>query len=150
MFGVWRASIKRTVKDETMKRRHAVPVIASLALFVLLGFVRSSSVAAGNKPTLSKKELKALIASAKTKDDHQKLADYYKAEKERLEGEAKDHEDLAKAYDENPGRPSMGSRTPFGQGASHCHRQAQLYTDQAKEAEALAALHEDMAKAATQ
>ena len=38
----------------------------------------------------------------------------------------------------------------FGQGASHCEKFAQLATEQAKEAEALAVLHEDMAKEAEQ
>jgi hypothetical protein len=38
--------------------------------------------------------------------------------------------------------------TDLGQGAPHCHHWAQLDAEQAKEAEALAALHEDMAKAA--
>jgi hypothetical protein len=38
----------------------------------------------------------------------------------------------------------------FGQAASHCRRCADLNNQQAKEAEALAALHEDMAKSAEQ
>ena len=38
----------------------------------------------------------------------------------------------------------------FGQGASHCQKFADLAKEQAKEAEALAAIHEDMAKAAEQ
>ena len=38
----------------------------------------------------------------------------------------------------------------FGQGASHCKKFAELAEEQAKEADALVALHEDMAKSAEQ
>jgi predicted ATPase len=38
----------------------------------------------------------------------------------------------------------------FGQGASHCRTFAALALEQAKEADALAAFHEDMAKTAAQ
>ena len=38
----------------------------------------------------------------------------------------------------------------FGQGAQHCKRWAEFSAKQAKEAEALAAIHEEMAKAAEQ
>jgi hypothetical protein len=40
--------------------------------------------------------------------------------------------------------------TAFAQGAPHCKRWAELSAEQAKEAEALAAMHEEMAKAAEQ
>lgn len=63
-----------------------------------LSFVQSSPVAAGNKPTLSNKEVKVLIASVKTKVDHQKLADYYIAERERFQEEARDHDEIAEMY----------------------------------------------------
>jgi len=62
---------------KTTKRKiQAVLTIISLALVV---FVAAAYSAAG-KPSLSKKEVKALIASAKTKEDHLKLADFYKGE----------------------------------------------------------------------
>ena len=38
----------------------------------------------------------------------------------------------------------------FGQGARHCKKFAELAEEQAKEADALVALHEDMAKPAKQ
>lgn len=38
----------------------------------------------------------------------------------------------------------------FGQGASQCHKWSELQAKEAKEAEALATLHEDMAKTAGQ
>jgi len=38
----------------------------------------------------------------------------------------------------------------FGQGAVHCRKWAELDAEQAKEADALAQMHEDMAKATEQ
>jgi hypothetical protein len=38
----------------------------------------------------------------KTKDDHQKLADYYRVEMERFQEEAKDHDEMAEMYKNNP------------------------------------------------
>jgi hypothetical protein len=51
-----------------------------------------------------------------------------------------------------PPFPAMGAKQDlaFGQGAQHCRRWAELFAEQAKEAEALAAMHEEMAKAAEQ
>jgi hypothetical protein len=97
-------------------------------------------------PTLTKKELKALIASAKTKDDHQKLADYYKAETERLQAEAKDHDEMAEAYQKNPGPMAVKHPEAFGEG--HCHEMARRFREAAAQAQELAAMHENMAKAA--
>lgn len=133
-----------------MKPARINPFSALLVLTLAFSSLVPISMAANSKSVVSKKELKVLLRTAKEPADHRKIAEYYKHEAVELIKTAKEHEDLAKIYDEHPEYPSMGSRTPFGQGAPHCHRQAQLYTEQAKEAEALAALHEDMAKAAEQ
>jgi hypothetical protein len=128
--------------------------ISLFALLLILTLAFSSfvriSAAADNKSVISKKQLKVLLTTAKEPDDHRKIAEYYSHQAVKLTKSAKEHEDLAKIYDRHPEYPSMGSKTPFGQGASHCHRLALLYAEQAKEADALAALHEDMAKAAEQ
>lgn len=125
--------------------RNVSMILAIVSLFVLI-FLQTSSVTAGGKPALSKNELKALIASAKTKDDHQKLADYYKAETERLEAEAKDHDEMAEAYKKNPN--PMAVKHPEGFGEGHCHEMARRFREAAAQSQELAAMHEDMAKAA--
>lgn len=66
------------------RTRNLSITLAIVVLLALLSLVRTSPVTAWSKPTLTKKQLKTLIASAKTKEDHQKLADYYKAETEPL------------------------------------------------------------------
>jgi hypothetical protein len=118
----------------------------ALVLLASMSFVRSSSVTAGSKPALTKKELKALIASAKTRDDHQKLADYYKAQTERSQAEAKDHDEMAAAYQKNPSPMAVKHPEAFGEG--HCHEMARRFREAAAQAQELAAMHEDIAKAA--
>lgn len=130
-----------------MKTKRNVSItLAIVALLALLTLVRTSPVTAGGKPTLTKKELKALIASAKTKEDHQKIADYYKAETERLEAEAKDHDEMAEAYKQSPN--PMAVKHPEALGEGHCREMARRFREAATQAQELAAMHEDMAKAA--
>jgi hypothetical protein len=107
-------------------------------------------MAAKNKPVLSKKELKVLLRTAKEPPEYRKIAEYHRQEAQRLIATSKEHAELAEIYARNPPFPAMEAKhgSSFGQGASHCRHWTQLYTEQAKEAEALAALHEDMAKAA--
>jgi hypothetical protein len=131
----------------TMNRARNVSItLAIVVLLALLFFVRISPVTAGRKPTLSKKEVKALIASARTKEDHQKLADYYKAETERLEAEAKDHDEMAEAYKKNPS--PMAVKHPEAIGEGHCHEMARRFREAATQAGELTAMHEDVAKTA--
>ncbi|MGA7791898.1 MAG: hypothetical protein WCA19_02590 [Candidatus Acidiferrales bacterium] len=130
--------------------------ISLLALLTIIALALSSFVpvamAAKNKSALSKKELKVLLRTAKEPPEHRKIADYYRQEAQRLTADAKEHTELAEIYAKNPPFPAMEAKhgSSFGQGASHCRLWAQLDAEQAKEAEALALLHEDMAKQAEQ
>ena len=128
---------------------HVALLIVSLAL---LSLVPAYSAAGDKKPVISKKELKVLLKTAKEPVEHQKIAAYYRQEAQRLRASSKEHAELAEIYTKNPPNAAMVAKhgTAFGQGAPHCDRWAQLDAEQAKEAEALAALHEDMAKAAEQ
>ena len=133
----------------TYRHLNVVLLIVSLAL---LSLVPAYSAASDKKPVISKKELKVLLKTAKEPVEHQKIAAYYRQEAQRLTASSKEHAELAEIYAKNPPNPAMVAKhgTAFGQGAPHCNRWAQLDAEQAKEAEALAALHEDMAKAAEQ
>jgi len=128
-----------------------------LAFLIILAMSFSSfvpaAIAAGNKTeVLSKKELKVLLRTAREPPEHRKIAEYYQEEARRLTASSKEHSQMAEIYAKNPPFPAMESKhgSSFGQGASHCRLWAQLDLEQAKEAEALAALHEGMAKAAEQ
>lgn len=131
--------------------RFSLPIAISTFLILLsLGPVYSS--AANKKPVISKKELAVLLKTASEPADHQKIADYYHHEAQLLTASANEHLRLAAIYEKNPPFPAMESKhgDAFGQGASHCRKFAELQAEAAKEAEALATLHEGMAKAAEQ
>jgi hypothetical protein len=128
-----------------------INLLAALAITTLaLSSLVPLSVAAENKSALSKKELQVLIANAKTPTEHQKIAAYYRDQAQRLTASAKEHAEMAEVYAKNPVSAALESKhgVSFGQGASHCRRWAQLDEEQAKEAEALAALHNEIAKSA--
>lgn len=127
-----------------------INLLALLAIITmaLSSFVPTSSAQA-SKP-ITKKELKVLLKTAKEPAEHRKIAEYYRQQAQKLTAESKEHAELAEIYAKNPFTASVTKHSAFGQGATHCRKLAELDTEQAKEADALAALHEDMAKAAEQ
>ena len=111
----------------------------------LCGLTLQPGADAADKPSLSKKEAKALVATAKTPGDHMKLARYFNEEADRLEAEAKDHEELAQEYRNHPS--AMAMKTPMSpNSAEHCVYFAKAARDAAKAARELANSHEQMAK----
>ena len=118
-----------------------------LTIVLALVFVSAYPAAAQNKPDVSKKELKLLLETATQPADHQRIADHYQQEAARLTASAKEHQELAAIYQENPPNAAMEAKHCTSvEGFSHCRRWAQLEVEQAKEAEALAAIHEGMAQ----
>jgi hypothetical protein len=134
-----------------MKPAHRKPFALLLALF-LASSLLSTYAAASENQVITKKEFKTLLKTAKEPVEHRKIAAYYRQEAARLTASAKEHEELAEVYAKNPPFPAMEAKhgTAFAQGAPHCKRWAELSAEQAKEAEALAAMHEEMAKAVEQ
>lgn len=114
---------------------------------MFISIVPMNSIAVDNSSSLSKKELKTLIATAKTPAEHRRLVAYYQQQAGELRKKAKEHEDMAALYKQNP-LPYEGKFAYGTVGFSHCRTFADLFDKQAREAEALASLHEDMAKAA--
>jgi hypothetical protein len=131
--------------------RIRLPITLTLAFLTLLSFAPTYSVAGDKKPTLSKREVKVLLRTAKEPPEHRRIAEYYRQQAERLTNSAKEHQELATIYEKTPPLLAMESKhgTSFGQGGL-CRRWAQLEAEQATIAEALARLHEEMAKAAEQ
>jgi hypothetical protein len=134
-----------------MRIAHRKPFALVLAL-VLASSLLSTYAAASDNQVNTKKEFKTLLKTAKEPVEDRKIAEYYRQEAARLTASAKDHEELAEVYAKNPPFPAMESKygTAFAQGAPHCKRWAELSAEQAKEAQALAKMHEDVAKAAEQ
>ena len=134
-----------------MKTVHRTQFALVLAL-VLASSLLSTYAAASENQVITKKEFKTLLKAAKEPVEHRKIAEYYRQEAARLTASAKEHEELAEIYAKNPPFPAMEAKhgTAFAQGAPHCKRWAELTAEEAKEAESLAAMHEEMAKAAEQ
>jgi hypothetical protein len=86
-------------------------------------------------PEPSDAELTALAANARTPADHRALAEYFVTAAKRYTAGATDHEAMAQAY----------RGTKIAQSAAHCDRLVQLSRDEAKEANALAAEHQQLA-----
>jgi hypothetical protein len=137
-----------------MKSIHRIlSTVAVLATLAALSLVSVYSVAQDKKSSVpTRKELVTLLKTAKEPPEHRRIAAYYRHEATSLTQSAREHSELAAIYQQKHPFGAMESKhgDAFGQGASHCEKFAQLAREQAKEAEALAVLHEDMAKEAEQ
>jgi hypothetical protein len=127
-----------------------VTVLATIATLSLISVYSAAQDKKSSVPT--RRELVTLLKTAKEPPEHRRIAAYYRHEAASLTQSAKDHSELAAIYQQKHPFAAMESKhgDAFGQGASHCQKFADLAREQAKEAEALAAIHEDMAKAAEQ
>ena len=97
------------------------------------------------KANLTNKQVKALIAAAKTPEDHAALARYYDQKADTLLAESKDHEEMAAAYRKNP----MNSGSKFiTNTVGHCEYFAKSDREKAEKMKEMAAEHRAMAEAA--
>lgn len=116
-----------------------------MVLAALIVVPAPQAAAVEMKGMLKSKEVKALVANAKTPADHMKLARHFAAMAEKHEAEAKEHEALAEEYTRNP---RLGStKIPMApNSAQHCKYFAEHCHKAAAEMRAMAAEHEEMAK----
>lgn len=127
--------------------RPHVPAIFIAMVLTLVSITTVYSFAEENTSAPTKKELKALLKTAKEPLEHRRIAAYYRQEAKRLTADAKFHDEMGKAYKHQA--LTFEAKHPYGTlGVSHCRYWADLDLKEAKEADALAALHEDMAKEA--
>lgn len=126
-------------------------ILSTVALVVVLAATSLVSVSAAaqdqNSAVPTKKELVTLLKTANEPPEHLRIAAYYRAEAARLRQSAKEHSELVAIYSGPAARESKRGDA-FAQAAGHCQKAATLAEEQAKEADALVALHDDMAKAA--
>src|SRR5947209_1908326 len=128
-----------------MKRFLITVTLTASAL--LFGTVLQTTAA--ESVQLSKRQVQELAATAKTPDDHLKLAAYFNREADVLEAEAREHEELANTY---RGRgDSVGSKGSMsGKTAGHCDYFAKSVREAAKADREIAAEHAVMAKSSKQ
>jgi hypothetical protein len=108
------------------------------SLFVFgLQVVRTPS----KPPTLSTKELKHLIATAKSREEHLRIAAFYEEEARKLEEKKTEHTEMGAEYDKNPQR--YPSKLSLGQ---HCRNLAVYYGQAEQQALELAGVHRQIAE----
>jgi 1-aminocyclopropane-1-carboxylate deaminase/D-cysteine desulfhydrase-like pyridoxal-dependent ACC family enzyme len=115
--------------------------VAVLSLLVVMFWAGSSWAGqTGKKSQLTGDQVKTLIASASSPEQHEQLAQYFNQKAAKLETEAKEHVDLANAYHKGK-TPNMGNATLCEQAAADERKAAQENRDIAaghhKEAEGL-------------
>lgn len=94
---------------------------------------------------LGKAELKKLVATASTPQDHERIAKHFDAKAAQYETDAKDHEELAAEYEAKGIRPR--AEAPMIElTAEHCRYFAKEARRTAEEARKIAADHRQMAK----
>jgi hypothetical protein len=123
-------------------------IVVAFSVIALALSAGAATAAQAGKSTdlLSSKQVKELVATAKTPADHLKLSKHFTALAAKYEARADEHAAEAQAYRKNP--TFMESKNPSGPGtAAHCDRFAELTRQAAKEARELASAHEHMAAA---
>ena len=94
---------------------------------------------------LTDKEEKQLAASAKSSEDHLRLAKHFQAKADKLAADAKEHAEMAQIYREHTSVADT-KRPGAADTVSHCEALSQDLAQAAKDARKLAADHESMAK----
>lgn len=130
--------------NNLMNRRTLGSALLAVATVVLAGTV--SAPAAAKDKALSKTQLNHLIATAETKADHERIAQYFDAEATKYEADAKKHSDLAQAYRKSG--PVSAKYPGAMQSFNHCDSLSKSLQQAAENARQLAADHREMAKEA--
>jgi hypothetical protein len=135
-----------------MKNAKNIATTGIVIVMLAVLFLNTTYSAAQDQKVPTKKELVTLLKTAKEPPDHLRITAYYTQEAVRLQQSAKEHSELAAIYEQTHPFAAMEAKhgDAFGQGASHCRKFAQLALDDAKEADAVATLHKEMANTAGQ
>lgn len=120
-----------------------VTVIAAFALGMNPASGRAQPATAQRAQRLSRKELKVLIANARTPEEHERIASWYRADAARLKAQQNEHEKEAQEYFKNPSSHPIPKWPTYGQ---HCKELAAYYDSQTRKELALADVHEQLAK----
>ena len=120
-------------------------VIVRTMFLALLACTLVIGAAAQTPPSLSKIELKRLLATAKTSADQERLAEYYRDKAQHLRAKAKEFSAQADYLATQPA--TIESKQGISCNCtSHYRYFAKQYAQEATDAEALAAKHEQLAR----
>ena len=112
---------------------------------VLLATAALLTTPFANAQVLGKADLKKLVASASTPQDHERIAKHFDAKAAEYEADAKDHDELAAVYTANPSGHEQ-KHPMSGLTAEHCKYFAKDARRAAEDARVMAADHRQMAK----
>lgn len=120
-------------------------LLVSLAVFSLPAFAVQSTVPEPRtEQQLSNKQLKYLLHNARTPADHLRLAAYYRHRAQKLRNRSEAHEAEAQGY---ASRSAFEPKTGIPGGLlRHCREWAWRYAEDAKQADALAAMHDKLSQ----
>jgi septal ring factor EnvC (AmiA/AmiB activator) len=119
-------------------------VILPAVFLALLANTVVVRAAAQTPPSLSKKELKTLLATAKTPADQERLAAYYREQAQRLKAKAQEFSTQADHLATQPA--TIESKQGISCNcASHYRYFSKLYAQESKDAEILAVRHDQLA-----
>lgn len=118
-----------------MKTRKMMGIVMAVSLAIgTLGYLSAGVAEEG-------KSIEHLITEAKTPADHEAIAAHYDKEAQAAHAKHAEHQKMGEFYKKNPTLNKSG----FG---THCDLIASNFDKTAKEYEALAKMHRDMAKSA--
>ncbi len=116
-------------------------VIAS-AVWTVLVFGLAQNNSAQSENQMTKQQLQTLVSKAKTRQDHQRLASYYRSEEKRLMAETNENEKMAEAYHRNP--HIWTAKNPVAFGEQHIRYVAERLKEEATKMGELAIQQEKM------
>lgn len=144
-----RATVRTRLGEMTMHKVNA-PIMARLLLLSVVMIllpalaVESTVPAARPEPQLNNKQLKYLVNHAKAPADHLQLAAYYRDKAQQLRNRSAAHTAEADGYAK---RSVFEPKTGIPGGLlRHCREWAWRYAEDAKQAEALAAMHDKLSQ----
>lgn len=114
-----------------------IAAVVAVLMVIALGFISLRPVVADEHVT----HMEHMITQAKVPADHEALAALYDKEAQEARQKQAEHLKMKEWYEKNPAL----NKTRF---SFHCQQIALKYEEMAKEDEALAKMHRDMAKAA--
>jgi hypothetical protein len=130
----------REIQMKTHSKQLTIVLIVAAAMLALF----TLDITGAEKAKLpNKKEVKELIANARTPADHERLAAYYRAEAARMQAEEQEHSEQAAEYFKDPSRHPIPKYPTMGQ---HCRDLAGYYGQAATKAAELASMHEELAR----
>lgn len=124
------------------QRRGILGILAAALLICSAAFTSFAAPGQLQQEKLSKNELKTLIATAKTSEDHLRIANYYRAQARDYLARQKQHQQDEQEYNAHP----QMYKTKHPSAAQHCRDWAYNDGQSAKKAIALAEMHEKMAR----